>query len=163
MFVLLGFCFLFCFLGLHLRNMEVPRLGVKLELQLPAFATATATPDSSCVCDLLQSSWQHWIPNPLSKARDGTHILMDTPAESQRELPPQRFLNLVGKRKGPKECWSCPPTPSFCLSRPITRLNRKPGLGPCQGPGWGRKLRKRVRKTLFSTEEGCSELPGKVK
>ena len=38
--------FLFvCFLGLHLQHMEVPRLGVKLELYLPAYATATATPD----------------------------------------------------------------------------------------------------------------------
>ena len=30
------------FLGLHLRHMQVPRLGVKLELQLPAYTTATA-------------------------------------------------------------------------------------------------------------------------
>ena len=33
----------FCFLGPHLRHMEVPRLGVQLELQLPAYTTATAT------------------------------------------------------------------------------------------------------------------------
>jgi len=33
------------FLGLHLWHMEVPRLGVKLELQLPAYTTATATLD----------------------------------------------------------------------------------------------------------------------
>ena len=33
--------------------MEVPRLGVQSELQLPAFATATQ--DSSCVCDLHHS------------------------------------------------------------------------------------------------------------
>ena len=32
--------------------MEVPRLGDELELQLPAYTTATATPDPSCVCDL---------------------------------------------------------------------------------------------------------------
>ena len=38
--------FLFClsvFLGLHPRHMEVPRLGVQLELQLLAYARATAT------------------------------------------------------------------------------------------------------------------------
>jgi len=29
--------------------MEVPRLGVELELQLPAYATATATPDLSLI------------------------------------------------------------------------------------------------------------------
>ena len=36
--------------------MEVPRLGVKLELQLPAYTTATATPEPSCACDLHHSS-----------------------------------------------------------------------------------------------------------
>ena len=35
----------FCFLGPHLRHMEVPRLGVNLELQLPAYTTATAMLD----------------------------------------------------------------------------------------------------------------------
>ena len=30
------------FLGLHQRHMEVPRLGVESELQLPASTTATA-------------------------------------------------------------------------------------------------------------------------
>ena len=34
------FIYLFCFLGLHLRHMEVPRLGVELELHLPAYTTA---------------------------------------------------------------------------------------------------------------------------
>ena len=32
-------------LGLHLLHMEVPRLGVELELQLPAYTTATAMQD----------------------------------------------------------------------------------------------------------------------
>lgn len=36
--------------------MEVPRLGVELELQLPAYATATATPDPSHICNLCRSS-----------------------------------------------------------------------------------------------------------
>ena len=36
---------LFCFLGLHPRHLGVPRLGVALELQLPAHTTATATQD----------------------------------------------------------------------------------------------------------------------
>ena len=34
--------FLSFFLGPHLLHMEVPKLGVKLELQLPAYATVTA-------------------------------------------------------------------------------------------------------------------------
>ena len=58
--------------------MEVPRLGFKLELELPAYPTATATQDSNRICDLQHSSWQHWILNPLSEARDPTYILMDT-------------------------------------------------------------------------------------
>ena len=35
----------FCFLGPYLQHVEIPRLGVKLELQLPAYATATAMQD----------------------------------------------------------------------------------------------------------------------
>ena len=58
--------------------MEVPRLGVELELQLPAYAIATAMPDLSCVCDLHHSSQQHRILNLLSEVRDRTRILMDT-------------------------------------------------------------------------------------
>ena len=34
--------------------------------------------DLCCSCDLHYSSWQHWILNPLSKARDRIHILMNT-------------------------------------------------------------------------------------
>ena len=42
------------------------------------YATATATGDPSHVCELHHSSWQRWILNPLSEARDWTHSLMDT-------------------------------------------------------------------------------------
>ena len=48
--------FFLLFLGLHSQHMEVPRLGVKLELQLPAYTTATATQDLSHVFDLHHSS-----------------------------------------------------------------------------------------------------------
>ena len=58
--------------------MEVPRLGVKSELLLPAYATATATLDLSPVCDLHHSSQERWILNPLSDARDRTCNLMVT-------------------------------------------------------------------------------------
>jgi len=37
-----NFFFIFCFLGLHVQHMEVPSLGVELELQLSAYATATS-------------------------------------------------------------------------------------------------------------------------
>ena len=48
--------FFLCFLGPQPQHMEVPRLGVKLELQLPAYTTATAISDLSRVCDLRHSS-----------------------------------------------------------------------------------------------------------
>ena len=37
------FFFFFFYLGLHLQHMEVPRLGVESEIQLPAYTTAIAT------------------------------------------------------------------------------------------------------------------------
>ena len=58
--------------------MEVPRLGIESELQLPAYTTATAMPDLSCIYDLHHSSQQCPTVNPMSKARDWTYILMDT-------------------------------------------------------------------------------------
>ena len=70
--------FYFLFLGLHSWHMEVPRRGVKLELQLPAYTTTTATQDLSQVRDLYHSSRQRQILNPLSEARDQTCIRLDT-------------------------------------------------------------------------------------
>ena len=66
------------FYGPHPEHMEVPRLGVELELHLLAYTTATATPDPGCIYDLHHSSWQCQILNPPIKVRDQTHILMDT-------------------------------------------------------------------------------------
>ena len=56
--------------------MEVSRLGVKLELQLQVYATARW--DLSRIRDLSCRLWLCRILNPLSEARDQTHILMDT-------------------------------------------------------------------------------------
>ena len=99
------FAFFFFFPGLHLRHMEVPRLGVKSELQLPAYATATATLGLSCIYDLHHSSQQPRILNPLSKARDQTSswlLVGFVTAESQWELqttwvwtPPLPLINWV--------------------------------------------------------------------
>ena len=73
-------------LGLHPQHMEVPRLGVELEL----YTTATATPDLNRVCNLHHSSRQRRILNPLSEARDQIYVPMDTRPmhfpEPQREL-----------------------------------------------------------------------------
>ena len=60
--------------------MEVPRLRdeLELQLQLPAYTTAMATPDLNHFCNLHHSLWPCQILNPLSEARDQAHILMDT-------------------------------------------------------------------------------------
>ena len=55
--------------------MEVPRLGVESELQLPVYTTDTATQDPSHICGLYHSSRQCQSLNPLSEARDRTHNL----------------------------------------------------------------------------------------
>ena len=70
---------LFIYLFIHTpRHMEVPRLRIKSDLQLPAYATATATWVLSCIYNLHHSSQPCRILNPLSRARDRTHILRDT-------------------------------------------------------------------------------------
>ena len=72
--------------------------GVKSELQLPAYTTATATPDPSLICHLHHSSWQRQILNPLSEARDQTRNLM-VPSQihfrcAMMGTPPLSFLIL---------------------------------------------------------------------
>ena len=58
--------------------MAFPRLGVELDLQLPAHTTATATEDPSKPrLQPIHSSWQHQILNALSEARDQSCVLMD--------------------------------------------------------------------------------------
>ena len=57
----------FFFLGPRSWHMEVPRLGVELELRLLACATATAMQDPSHTFDLYHSSWRRRILNPLRR------------------------------------------------------------------------------------------------
>ena len=66
--------------------MEVPRPGVKSELQIPAYTTATAIPDPSHIWDLHHSLWQRQILNPLCQARD------QTPASNGTRASAVRFL-----------------------------------------------------------------------
>ena len=66
----------FCLFRATLQHMAVPRIGVQSEPQLPAYAGASASPDSSRVCDLHHGSWQRRIPNLLSEARDQTCNIM---------------------------------------------------------------------------------------
>ena len=71
-------CCCFAFLGLNPRHMGVPKLGVKGELQLPAYPAATATWDPSCICNPHHSSRRCQILNPLGETRDQTCLLTDT-------------------------------------------------------------------------------------
>ena len=52
-------------------------LEVESELQLLAYAIATATPEPSRICDLHHRSRQCRILSPLKEARDQTRILRD--------------------------------------------------------------------------------------
>ena len=112
----------------YLWPMEVPRLGVQLELQLQACAIATQDP--SHICDLHCSSRQCQILSPLSEARDQTHVLMDTnlsfTAESQRELLDSRVLKIhlclraLIRGTGFTEMWGRPPLGDHVV--PLTSL-----------------------------------------
>ena len=57
--------------------MEIPGIGVKSELQLPAFNTATPMPEMSYIHDLRCSLQQCQILSLPSDARDGAHILKE--------------------------------------------------------------------------------------
>ena len=71
-------CSLFYLLKSHTRGIyDVPRLGVESELQLLAYTMATARWNPRHICDLHHSSRQCRVLNPLSEARDRTHIFMD--------------------------------------------------------------------------------------
>ena len=63
---------LFFWGGAHLWHVEVPGPGVELGLQLPAFPTAMAMPDLSCIFR------QHQILNPLRGQGSNQHPRRDT-------------------------------------------------------------------------------------
>ena len=72
------FFFFWFFFFFFMEHIEVPKLAVKSELQLPVCTTATATGDPSLICNLCHGLQQCQILNPLSKARDQTLIFSDT-------------------------------------------------------------------------------------
>ena len=89
--------------------MEVSRLEIKSERQLPAYATVTATLDPSRLGDLHHSSRQPRIVNPLSKARGRTCILMDTsgvcnPLSHNGNSPPPTFFSVKNFEKMTYHC-----------------------------------------------------------
>ena len=84
------FCFFFCLFfksfwwGAHSWHMEVPRLGVKSELQLPAYTTATEIQDLRCICDLHHSSQQCQILNPQPHGSCQFHFCCTTTGTPKR-------------------------------------------------------------------------------
>ena len=50
----------------------------RIKAAAEAYTTATAMADPSCLCNLHHTLGQHWILNPLRKARDWTCILINT-------------------------------------------------------------------------------------
>ena len=70
--------------------MEDPSLGVKLELQLLAYTTATGMPGPTCVSNLHHSSQQFWISDSvrpgIEPASSWIPVGLVT-AEPQWELP----------------------------------------------------------------------------
>ena len=78
--------------------MEVPRLWVQLQLQLPAYIRTTAMPYLSRVCNLHHSSRQLQILNPQSEAMDQTHNLM-VPSQIRFHCATMGTLNLLKKKK----------------------------------------------------------------
>jgi len=75
--LLFALSFLFVFLGPQPGAYENSLARDPIGAVTPAYSTATATPDLSCVCNLHHSSQQCQILNLLSKTRDWTCILMD--------------------------------------------------------------------------------------
>ena len=57
---------------------ESSQARIESDLRPATDTTVTAMPDPSLVCDLHRSLWQRQILNPLSTARDRTHIFTDT-------------------------------------------------------------------------------------
>ena len=66
----------FVFLGMHLGHRGFQSRG-RIRAVATGLYQATAMPNLSRVCSIHYSSWQCQILNPLSKARDWTHVLMD--------------------------------------------------------------------------------------
>ena len=79
--------------------MEVPGLGVKSELWLPAYTTTTTTPDLSGICDLRRAFQQRQILDPL---RDQTVVpqtlcqvlnLLSYSRNTENDILTHRFFN----------------------------------------------------------------------
>ena len=76
--------------------MEVPRVGVELELELPAYTTATT--DLSRICDLHHSSWQRQILNRARTRMEPVSswlLVRFGPNHNRNYVPKVSILNLL--------------------------------------------------------------------
>ena len=84
------FSFFFFFFFLHFKATPTAygsfQTRVESELQLPAYARATAMLALICICDLHHSSQQHQVLNPLSEATSSWLLVGFITAELQWEL-----------------------------------------------------------------------------
>ena len=93
--------FFSCFLGPHIWHMDVPRQGVKLELQLLAYSTATATPCLSHV-------WGTYITGH-GNARSLTHWARPGIAPASSDTTQLRY------------CWATIGTPRNAFEGPSAK------------------------------------------
>ena len=93
------------FLGPRLWHMEIPRLGVESALQGPAYptATATATWDLSCVCDLHHSSQATLDPRRTEQGQ-GSNPHPHGSNSGPLTAEPQRALPGMGPHEATKAC-----------------------------------------------------------
>ena len=71
------FCFVLFLFGAALAAYGGSQARGQIRALAAGLYHSIAMQDPSHVYNLHHSSQQHWILNPLSKARDGTRILMD--------------------------------------------------------------------------------------
>ena len=91
------FLIFFFFLGPHLLYMEVPRLGTTWSCScLPTPQLQQCQIQATSV--IYTSLWQCQILNPLGKAKDQTHILMDA-SQVLNPLSYNRSSNFLPKFK----------------------------------------------------------------
>ena len=75
---LYSFFFFFFSLETHLWHMEVAWLGAESELQLPSTPQPQQCRMRATSSTYTKAHGNAWSFNPLSEARDQTHVLMDT-------------------------------------------------------------------------------------
>ena len=142
------------------QDMEVPRLGVELELRLPAYTTATAMPDPSRVYNLHHSSWQCRIGSLTHRVRPGIEtasswmLVRFVSTEPQQELP-SPFLKRQ-RYKGESEK-SMIFFFLFCGMARTTKLSAEKSTSR-EGKTSDKREGSLKNKEEFCTEEWCAQI-----